>query len=775
MTLPVVLAAGLLLALCGLGLVRTAPAAARWLALLVVLAFTIVAGISDRTAERRVEPRLEQVALVGEAEQQRTAMLRAAARSGPRAQELALRWEASGSGAAPDAALGAVTSLPASMPFAPADVRIRAAARVEADRPALLEIDVADLEEEVAAEMVVRDRDGEILRQAVVVGRDPTSITFTPVRAGRYEATLQVVVGAHRVLASGGFDVEAPQEILVVEPTGVVAAALRAQGERVRAVRAWPADWRRHRRVVLGQDLAVEDQQDLVEAVRDGVGLFVLGAAFGPEGAPLRAILPVRPLPEQPDEGDGDGRGSASDEQPEQPEANEPPPEQPPPTPPEKIGDTEGAKPISKDPIEVDKHAIAMVLVVDRSGSMSTRLPEGVTKMSYAKTSALRTAQALGRGDLVGLVTFGDPGAGRIELPLTDATRSEVVRAGIEELAGQPERTFLLSGLRSAHAQLRDAEAAVKHVVVLTDGEFQMGQMLALSREAHLMRTRSKITVSIISIVDPQTDPDFKVKARDIARDGGGAFVATGKARSVPVLVSSEVTRALSRVGRKPNVPGEDPDQPAPEEEPKPEPPPPEPEQPDPPPPERPEAPRALPVFSVVESPLLQPEPLDWPTLGSAVVCEAPLDSRVLLVVGEQGWPLLTFANRGLGRVGAFAADLGGASGREFRQADAFPAWIAQWLAATSAAEQSVEAEDVRDEGEVTPPAPVPQDVDYLAALGGGAPGSAEDPEIEPTAVVGSVVVQQVSRLAPWLLPLLLLLAVVERWLAARELRRGRT
>ena len=55
-------------------------------------------------------------------------------------------------------------------------------------------------------------------------------------------------------------------------------------------------------------------------------------------------------------------------------------------------GDTTAAGPLSQQPIDVDKHTIAMVLVVDRSGSMGQVLANGRTKMSYAKSSALRTA-----------------------------------------------------------------------------------------------------------------------------------------------------------------------------------------------------------------------------------------------------------------------------------------------------------------------------------------------------------------------------------------------
>ena len=80
---------------------------------------------------------------------------------------------------------------------------------------------------------------------------------------------------------------------------------------------------------------------------------------------------------------------------------------------------------MSKDPVEVDRHSVAMVLVIDRSESMGTVLSTGLTKMSYAKTSALRTAQALDAGDRVGVVSFGNRNEGRVELPLTDALQAE--------------------------------------------------------------------------------------------------------------------------------------------------------------------------------------------------------------------------------------------------------------------------------------------------------------------------------------------------------------
>ena len=777
MLLPAAVAAGLLVALAGLACVRTAPPAARWLAMLVALAFAVVAGLSDRTATRRIEPQPQQVGLDGDEVARRTAMLRAAARAGPRVHELELRWERApiANGRAPTAALGARARLPDAMPFAPEDVRLRAAARAEVDRPTLLEVEVDGLADDVPAELVVRDRGGEVLRQQVVVGPRPATVAFTPVRAGRYEVSLRVAAGAHRVTATGGFDATLPAEILVVEPTGVVAAALRAQGERVREARGLPSDWRRHQRIVLGRDLPVAQQEELGAAVHDGIGLFVLGIAFGGAGAPLRELLPVRVLPEQPEPTERDGVGGGAGPEPADPQPP-PVPADPEPKPPEPIAGTEGAGPISKDPVEVDKHTIAMILVVDRSGSMGDALPDGFTAMSYAKTSALRTAQALSEGDRVGLVTFGDKGAGKVELPLTDATRRDEIAAGIERLAHRRgEMTYLLAGLEQAQAQLQAAPEAVKHVVVVTDGMFMVTEDLALTRIAHRMREQSRATLSIIAINAQNSPSKFKELARTVATTGGGTYFEAPVASGVPKLVSAEVARALSRVGREPNTPGDERGEPPPRT-PEPTPPPEQPEPADEPDPEpAAEPPRALPVIAVCESELLQPTPVEWPTLGAAVACEAPLDSTVLLVVGEQGWPLLTFANRGLGRVGAFAADLGGEAGRAFREAEEFPAWLSQWLAATAAAERTAQPEDLRAGGEVSPPAPVPADVRHLRALTGGPPLAADEPALALQPVVGSEVVEQVSRLAPLLLPLLLLLALAERWLGARALRRGQS
>jgi hypothetical protein len=172
----------------------------------------------------------------------------------------------------------------------------------------------------------------------------------------------------------------------------------------------------------------------------------------------------------------------------------------------------------------------------------------------------------------------------------------------------------------------------------------------------------------------------------------------------------------------------------------------------------------------VVASPLLLPETESWPTLGGAVPGTAPVDAQVLLVAGDAGWPLLAFGHRGLGRTGAFAADLGGAEGAEFRADPAFPGRLAQWLQAVLPPAPTSQAAPLLGDVRVEPPAPTLRDVEWLAALAGGPP--AITPAELPPPLVREVA-GQAPQWAWFALLALLTLAACERWVGRWSLRRG--
>lgn len=760
------IAGALLVAAIGFLCVRTAPLPGRLAAWITVLAFAALAADPIVVSFATRSARTGRAEFAGEAAAP-TVAITAAAAAGPRAQDLTLQWArplATSVGAGP---LGAAAVLPVEpLPVDPTRVQVRAMGGATAGRPVVLQIEAPGLGAPVSAEIVVRR--GEVLahqQRLDLDGARPAECTFVPEQAGTHTVVCELAFGEHKVRCRGELDVAEPLRVLVLEPSGAAAAALRAQGMVVEAAESLPPDWQKRPALVVGRPLSPNEQQALVAAVLDGLGVFVLAPGFGADGSPMRALLPLRPLPGDP----GDGPGGAGAGNPETP----PPDQPPPPTPPadeSPTGETNRAGAVSPEPIEVDKRAIAMALVVDRSGSMGNTLPNGYTKMSYAKTSALRTARALGPGDQVGLITFGDKGAGRVELQLIDATEIASVRTGIERLAHGPERTFLLSGLRLAGEMLASSRAAVKHIVVITDGEFDVSESVALQDQAQRMRAANHTTVSIVSIVDEYTEQSFKREAERLTRAGGGHFLPVDDPRSVPVLVSAEVTRALSRVGREPRDPetGEAPPSQVPQPTDAPEPP-----TPAPPPPAPVAAGTKIRVRHVVESGLLAPIPDgEWPTLGRASPGTAPLDAQVLLVAGEAGWPLLAFGNRGLGRVGAFAADLFGQDAAEFRAGDAFAARFAQWVQAVLPAEPVRAPKALLRETVVEPPAPTARDAELLQELAGQAPVAAAR-----AATVTPAVAREVGSAVPgWamlLVVLLLGLGAVERWAGAWSWRRG--
>lgn len=764
MTAALVAALGLVA--LGLMLVRTAAPLARLCAWAVALLFAAFAAWLPWRLDRERTAPVASTALGGEPANWRTSLLAAAAHSGAAANAVQLVWQEP-LASPPTGSFGADLRARPVLPFAPDELQVELAGPAWRDRPLRLQVRAPRLATPLAGDLRIL-QNGRLVHQAAIeVGGTVVDSTFVPPAAGACEVELRVTAAPHLLLGKGGFVVTEARPVLVLEPSGLAAAALEAQGLAVTRLTALPADFGNAAAVVLGMPLPREAQERLAAAVADGLGLFALAPAFAAAGEPLHALLPLRPAPQSPDPA-GEGERTASGGEPaETPPA---PPAEPPPTrekPPR--GGNDGASRVSDQPIEVDKRAIAMVLVIDRSGSMGTTLADGKTKMSYAKTSALRTAQALTEGDRVGIVTFGNKDQGRIVLPLTPATDSVAVRAGIEELAHANEFTYLLGGLRRAYDLLGGVDAAVKHVVVISDGEFDKNEEVALRALAHRMRSQRKVTLSLIALTDEHTASSFKLMAGRLSKEGGGEFFEVMDARSVPAFVSAEVTRSLERVGRKPRD-GTGIGEPSPAAPPTPTPPP-TPEPTPTPPVAEPAAPVRVPVRAVADSPLLAPLPTaDWPTLGRAVAGTAPLDARVLLVAGDDGWPLLAFANRGLGRVGAFAADLCGDDGAEFRAEAAFPARLATWVATVQPLAAASALAPLLASVVATPPAPTPREAAALAAFAGRAPLPAAAPAV-PVVAFERIEQSRAAVAAPWLVVGLVLLVALERALAVRSLR----
>jgi Ca-activated chloride channel family protein len=169
---------------------------------------------------------------------------------------------------------------------------------------------------------------------------------------------------------------------------------------------------------------------------------------------------------------------------------------------------------------------IALVLVVDRSGSMQG------PKLEAAKESARVTVEVLSPRDLVAVVVFdNDP---MTLVRLQKAANRGRISSDISRLQSGGG-TNIFPALREAYEILQGANAKVKHVILLSDGEAPYDGIADLVTE---MRD-SRITVSAVGI--GTADRNLLIM---IADGGGGRLYMTDDLGSLPRIFMKETTEA---------------------------------------------------------------------------------------------------------------------------------------------------------------------------------------------------------------------------------------
>ena len=270
---------------------------------------------------------------------------------------------------------------------------------------------------------------------------------------------------------------------------------------------------------------------------------------------------------------------------------------------------------------------LALVIVTDKSGSMGGMVPSGETKLDVVKSAALSVLELLNPFDRVGLLAFDADKEWTV--PLTQAQNRGEIAAELATL--QPGGgTVLEPALEEAYRELAGVEAAVKHVIVLTDGLTNPGDFERLARA---MRG-AKITVSTVAVGD---DADAPLLA-SIASWGGGRTYATADPGDVPRIFMTETLLASRSLLVETRF--------------------------------LPRAAAGQELLSGIEPSTLPPLlgfVLTYPKQGATRVLDALHDA-----------PLLATWRYGLGRAAAFTSDLAGRWGREWVAWESFPRFVAQ-------------------------------------------------------------------------------------------------
>lgn len=165
-------------------------------------------------------------------------------------------------------------------------------------------------------------------------------------------------------------------------------------------------------------------------------------------------------------------------------------------------------------PVTLDKpdprETGAVVLVIDRSGSM-----RGL-KLEAVKDAATATVEALDATDQIAIVTFDS--LADVPVPLQPSTNRAQIAADIATIEAGGG-TKMLPGLDAAAQILSRSHAQHRHVLLLSDGEAAVDGLLELAREMKAQH----ITLSTVAI--DGADETFLEKLS--AAGGGQAYRIT--------------------------------------------------------------------------------------------------------------------------------------------------------------------------------------------------------------------------------------------------------
>jgi uncharacterized membrane protein len=268
--------------------------------------------------------------------------------------------------------------------------------------------------------------------------------------------------------------------------------------------------------------------------------------------------------------------------------------------------------------------SVALMLVIDRSGSMDL-FHSDASKIAMAREAAIQATDQLRADDILGVIGFDSRfqwvvPLSRLHTP-DDNQRAQAAISTIRADGG----TNIFPALEAAFEAMKNADARLKHIVLLTDGQSYNSDYAGL-----IQRMRPyDITLSTVAV---GSDSDTKL-LNSLANQGDGRYYFTERSAEIPKIASKEA----NILTRNATIEGD------------------------------------VSVLTGEASPIMRGVNPDLPQL-SGYIGTTPRPTAVTALDTDRGDPLLAHWQYGLGRVVSWTSDTKNL-------------WAGQWLG-SSAAEQ---------------------------------------------------------------------------------------
>jgi Ca-activated chloride channel homolog len=278
-----------------------------------------------------------------------------------------------------------------------------------------------------------------------------------------------------------------------------------------------------------------------------------------------------------------------------------------------------------RPPARLEMPHVALLFVIDKSGSMGAG-SEGSTKLDLAKAAAIAAADIMNPTDQVGVLAFD--ANWEWALPFRQVGKGEWISERLASLQSDGG-TDLYKAMVEAHRVIATKQAAIKHVIVLSDGLTDKADFYTLVTRM----ARDGITVSTVSVGN---DADVQLMA-DIAKSGKGRGYVALDPQTIPQIFTTE-TLLISRdlLIEKPVTPS----------------------------------------IVTATGPLKGIPQNNLPTMRGYVLTYPKPRAELLMRADKD--PLLVSWRYGLGRVLAFTSDLSGRWGKDWVAWQGFPQWASQ-------------------------------------------------------------------------------------------------